>query len=272
MIAIDRRHNRTVTRPIGKHNPKLSSLRKALVQGTLTPEGRLGLEGPHLIQEAMRSGIPIEDLFLSGDTPIPENVRAAAVHRVPESAFRTMARTRESQGVIGLVVPPPQSLDRIFERVGEGPVLVLCGLQDPGNVGAILRSAEAFGAAGVVATPETAGCYNDKLVRASAGSLLRLPVAWHTPIGKFAREAAKRNVRIIGTSASGDTGLDAVDFTIPTAILIGSEGSGLDAGAREHADFMFRIPMADPVDSLNAATAAAIVLYEASRKRRGDAR
>lgn len=269
MFTLSNRHNRTVTRPIGKHNPKLSAIRKALGQGALTPDGRLALEGPHLLEEAVRSGIAVEELFLSGDTPIPAKVRARLVHRVPEAAFRTMAQTRESQGVIGLVVPPPQHLDRIFGRTKSGPILVLCGLQDPGNAGTILRSAEAFGAAGVVATPRTVGWPNDKLVRASAGSLLRLPLAWDTPLDHFAEKARKNKIRIAGAAADGHTDLDAADFTIPTAILIGREGLGLDPGERKHADFVFRIPMANPVESLNAATAAAVILYEAARKRKG---
>lgn len=258
-----------MTRPIGKHNPKLSAVRKALGQGTLTADGRLPLEGPHLLREAMRSGIAIEDLFLAGDTPIPENVRAQSVHRVPEAAFRTMARTRESQGVIGLVVPPPQHLDRIFEQITNGPILVLCRIQDPGNAGTILRSAEAFGAAGVMATPQSVGWSNDKLVRASAGSLLRLPLVWEIPIDHFAAEARKNEVRIAGAATDGHTDLHTVDFTVPTAILIGREDSGLNADERKHADFIFRIPMVNAVESLNAATAAAVILYEASRKRKG---
>jgi TrmH family RNA methyltransferase len=256
---------------VGKRNPRLVQIRKALRGGTLTDDGLLPVEGSHLLVEAVHSNVAIHELYLIEGAPVPAGIDGVPIQRVAASTFRTLGRTRESQGAIALVSAPGSRLDEVFRRAKDrqreryGPVLVLCGIQDPGNAGTMLRAAEAFGAAGVVVTPGSVGCYNDKLVRASAGSLLRLPWAWEVDIEDFSRAARERGIRILGAGADGAVDLDAVNFTAPAAVLIGREGAGLTPVERACADDLVRIPLRPPVQSLNAASAAAVILYAASR-------
>jgi TrmH family RNA methyltransferase len=263
---------------IGKWNPWLTEVRKSLRAGALMAGGLLPIEGPHLLDEALASGVEIHEVLLDQNRKSPDGVPASRIRHVAHSTFRTLGRTRESQGVITLVRPPEPCLDEIFRRAtagdgaprrggpAYGPIVLLCGLQDPGNAGTIFRSAEAFGAAGVVATPGTVTCYNDKLLRASAGSFLRLPRAWDVDLTAFVRQAGERGIRILAASPRGSVRVDEVDFGRPTAVMIGREGAGLDPTELDAADELVRIPLRPPVESLNAASAALVFLYAASRE------
>jgi TrmH family RNA methyltransferase len=144
-------------------------------------------------------------------------------------------------------------------------ILVLTGLQDPGNLGAILRSAEAFGATGILALSGTVSPWNPKAIRASAGSVFRMPLIAANAEECFTalREAG---VCILTTTVHAAQPIDLIDLTGPTAFLIGNEGNGVPAHISVHADQTVTIPCPGPVESLNAAVAASILLYEASRQ------
>ncbi len=250
--------------PIGKHNPKLAQIRRAFREGGLTEDGLLPIEGPRLLDEVSRSGVEVRELFVrEGETC---DVKAARSYTVARPVFRSLGATREPQVVIALVSPPIFSLESML---GDAHLLliVLCGLQDPGNVGNILRIAEAFQASGCIATEGTASQYNDKVVRASAGSLFRLPHVWGVGFGTVIDEIKSRGVRIVGTAMRSDRTVEDEDWRRPSAILLGNEGAGLSFEERNACDSIVRIPHAGAVDSLNAATAAGIVLYEAARCR-----
>jgi TrmH family RNA methyltransferase len=145
-------------------------------------------------------------------------------------------------------------------------LLVLAGLQDPGNLGTILRSAEAFGATGVIALPGTVSAWNQKAVRASAGSLFRLPLIASTAEEAFPR-LREAGLRIFTTAVEGAQAAPLADLTQPVAVLIGNEGNGVAAEIAAQADAALTIPCPGPVESLNASIAASILLYEASRQR-----
>src|SRR5579872_7253734 len=160
----------TVTSP---HNPWIKELRKAIRRGGQTDDGLVVAEGPHLIAEALRSKCEIPAVFVTEAARGPmaqclDQVEAAKVSTVPTGLFREISTTETSQGVIALVRPPQWTLEQVFG--GTPLVVILDGLQDPGNAGTVLRAAEAFGATGVVALKGTVNPYNPKCVRASAGS------------------------------------------------------------------------------------------------------
>src|SRR2546428_13367805 len=158
---------------IGKHSRKLAALRKATKHGNLTRDGLLPIEGPILLEEAQRSGIEIVDVFLRSGTATPDSL-SQKVLDVPPDVFKTIKETEHSQGIIATIRPRQFDLTEVL-AASPALITVLSRLQDPGNVGTILRIAEAFGATACVALRGTASFYNGKVVRASAGSIFRLP-------------------------------------------------------------------------------------------------
>ncbi|HEX8984723.1 MAG TPA: RNA methyltransferase [Bryobacteraceae bacterium] len=251
-------------------NPLVKEIRRAVARGSLTREGFAVAESFHLLDEALASGCEI------GAVIAAESARAAVAGRAAglpgarllvfaDALFRSISATETSQGVIALVRPPAWSLDALFG--GTPLVLVLDGIQDPGNAGAILRAAEAFGATGIVFLKGAVSPYNPKAVRASAGSVFRIPLVTglEADAVRTALEAHALDVYAAMPAASrsiADAGLSR-----PCAILIGSEGRGLREGLREGA-VEVHIPVAG-VESLNAAMAAGVLLYEARRQRKG---
>jgi TrmH family RNA methyltransferase len=189
--------------------------------------------------------------------------RGAEVIRVSDKAFRTISSTETSQGVLALVEPPAQNIDDVFRD----PLLVvvLDGIQDPGNAGAILRVAEAFGASGVVLLKGCVNPYNPKAVRASAGSLFRLPVISGVSAETILETVRNRRMALFAAMPRADKLVAEAEFTRPVAIVLGSEGRGVSPALSEAAEGV-RIPTRS-VESLNAAVAAGVLLYEASRQR-----
>jgi TrmH family RNA methyltransferase len=187
---------------------------------------------------------------------------------MPTGILSSVLTTETPQPVGALVEVPDWTLSHVL---GPGKwsaplILVLAGLQDPGNLGTILRSAEAFGASGIVALPGTVSQWNPKAVRASAGSVFRLPLIATTPEECFST-LRKAGIRILTTTVRAAEPLDFNDLTGPTAFLIGNEGSGVPDNLAAHADEAITIPCPGAVESLNAAVAASVLLYESSRQR-----
>ena len=250
---------------IGKHHRRLREVRHALRAGELTPDGWLPVEGPHLLEEAVRSGLEVSEAFVRDGQEPPAGVQR--VYTVGVKVFANLAPTRHSQGVIALVRIPTHTLAEVISRAGR--IAVLCGLQDPGNVGTILRLADAFGCAGCISVAPTVNFYNDKVVRASAGSLFRLPHVRLPGINLIREPLKQASVGIIGTAPDAVKSIRDQDWTRPTAILLGNEGHGLGRPERQVCDTVLRIPCPGPAESLNTASAAAIVLYEAARTSAG---
>lgn len=245
-------------------NPLLKEVRRAASRGELTSHGLCVAESFHLLDEALRSGCRVDTVLVaeSAQTRVP-TLAGARLLVVAERAFAEVASTETSQGVIALVEPPRWTLDAVF-RPGAMAVL-LDGIQDPGNAGAILRSAEAFGATGALLLKGTVSPFNPKTLRASAGSLFRLPF-----VTGFDAEAARTTLTQQGidwyaADPRGPLPLPEADLTQPFALVIGAEGRGVSATLADGARGL-RIPT-ERVESLNAATAAAVILYEAARQR-----
>ena len=251
---------------LGKHSRTLVQLRKAIRQGTLTADGLLPIEGPILLEEANKSRIEVVDVFRRSGAPVPP-VQSNSSYEVSREVFKTLQETEHSQGVIATVRPRQFTMAELLSAA-PALVVVLCRLQDPGNVGTILRVSEAFGATGCIALRGTAGFHNSKVVRASAGSVFRLPHVGELDLKKTIDALRSKNVGIIGTAPTSESSVEKWDWRRPTAVLIGNEGAGLNREELSYCDTVLQIPHNRTVESLNSAVAAAVILYEASKQRR----
>jgi TrmH family RNA methyltransferase len=246
---------------------------RAALQGreSLSPEA-IGVEGRRLVEEALRSDLAVEALLVSesGDRLLkllaPLLAAGARLLRTSDRLFATVTGTETPQGVAALVQPRRWRLEDLL-RGADSLVVVLAGVQDPGNVGTIVRTAEAFGASGVIALRGTANPYAPKALRASAGSALRLPmIAGQAPAVALA-QLRVMGVALVAASLSSGLAPHEMDWRAAAAVLIGNEGGGLAEEVERSADFRVKIPLATGVDSLNAAVAAGVLLYEAARQR-----
>jgi len=240
----------------------IKDLRRAILRGSLTEKGLCAGESFHLLREALRSGRRVDSVIAS------ESARRAieeqfgdeelSIALVPEQLFRTIAGTETSQGLIALVEPPVWKIDRLFSA--NSLIVVLDGIQDPGNAGTIVRSAEAFAATGVMFLKGSVNPFNPKTLRASAGSLFRVPfVAALEPA--IARAALLQNRIAIYAGMPQEGERVRPKMARPCALVIGNEGRGVSEEFRSLARPV-SIPTAG-VESLNASVAAAILLYEA---------
>jgi TrmH family RNA methyltransferase len=263
-----------------KQNSRLKELRGALAhpgQGARGLAGResrslAGIEGPKLLEEALRAGLCIACVFVAQgaehlleELPLPAETE---VLLVPREVLDSTLATETPQPMAALVEPPRWDwADVLGGQAKATPlIVVLAGLQDPGNLGTILRSAEAFGALAVVSLPGTVSAWNPKAVRASAGSVFRLPLLSVSAEECFAR-LRESGIRILTTAVDGAEPANLVDLAGPVALLIGNEGNGVPEALAAQTDGAVTIPCPGAVESLNAAVAASVLLYEASRQR-----
>jgi TrmH family RNA methyltransferase len=255
----------------GRHNSLLKELRQAFHRGELTATSECAIEGFRVIEEAIRSGLRFRAVFVSESGQaraaklLPQIKSQVETVLIPDKLFASAVPSEAPQGVAALVHIKPHTLDNLIENAS-GPLLVVTGLQDPGNLGTILRSAEAFGSAGVVLGEGTVSLYNSKVVRASAGSIFRLATLKADLKGVIETLRA-RGIRLLATSSHKGTALPKADLSGKTAIFIGNEGAGLDKKLIAEMDELIMIPHSPRVESLNAGIAASIILYEAARQR-----
>jgi len=279
-----------------RENKWLKIFRGAL-RGTGPSEGEpIGVEGPKLVEDALRSGLQAEALLVSESgeaSELEQLLRAAGeseegiprsrVMRTTDKLFASVAGTETPQGVAALFRQPVWEFDDVVRgaaavdgslRGDAALVVVMAAVQDPGNIGTIVRSAEAFGATGVVTTRGSADPWSPKALRASAGSGLRFPVLRGMAIPVLLAQLRVAGVRIVAASShsvavTGARADAAADLREAVAIFIGNEGAGLPAEIEHGADARISIAMSAAVESLNAGVAASVVLYEAARQRTG---
>jgi TrmH family RNA methyltransferase len=245
-------------------NPLLKDVRKAVSRGSLTEGGFAVAEGFHLLDEAMKSQCEISAVIVSESAASRvDGMKAARVISVPDTIFDGLASTETTQGVIALVRPPAWTLDQVLR--GKSLVVILDGVQDPGNAGAIVRAAEAFGATGAVFLKGSVSPYNPKAMRASAGSVFRLPMTASADENLFLAALDQKRIALYAAMPRVGDAPANVDLTARTAIVIGGEGGGVTPRIAEKA-IGLRIPTCG-VESLNAAVAAGVLLYEARRQR-----
>jgi TrmH family RNA methyltransferase len=231
------------------------------------------LDGEHLLAEAIGSGIRIDTVAFADSAPIGELMRAAerngaSVFSVSAQVLAAISPVREPSGVVAIAAKRHVTLDDVFAK-RPALVVMLIGVQDPGNVGATIRAAEGCGATGVVCSEAAADPFSWKALRGAMGSAFRLPVVAKQPVETAIARARARGLRVVATTARDGKLLPECDLRGPVAILFGSEGRGLADTLVGAADYRMTIPMQPPVESLNVAVSAALVLYEATRQRRG---
>ena len=245
-------------------NPRIKQLRAAFAGQARLASGLIAIEGEHLLQEALRSGQALKTIFLSERAELPSYVPAnVEVIRVANDVFATVADTQTPQGIAALLVPPVGSVESML--AGVPLILIAVGLQDPGNLGTLIRSAEAFGATGVLTTPGSVSPWNGKCLRASAGSVFRVPLA--SADGDTMERLEQAGIALLAAVKDDATPAGESDLRQPCALLIGNEGAGLSEDWLRMADARITVPCPGWVESLNAAVAGSILLYEASRQR-----
>lgn len=257
----------------GWHNALVKELRRAFAHGELTPDGYCAIEGLRILEEAIRSGLKFRAVFFNetaaGGAERLLSQLGAQVETLllPDKLFASVVPSEAPQGVAALVRWKEFSLEDVLARSQAGPLLAIAGVQDPGNLGTILRSAEAFGAGGVVLGEGTVSPFNPKVVRASAGSVFRLPLA-RTSLSEALDRMKALSLRLVATSSHKGTPLPEAKLVGPLVIFIGSEGAGLPRDLISKMDEVVAIPHSPKVESLNVGVAASIVLYEVARQRR----
>jgi TrmH family RNA methyltransferase len=256
---------------VSRQNTLVKDLRKAFSQATPADDGSVAIEGVKLVEEAIRSGLRLRAVFFSesarerANRLLPQLSQATETILLPDDIFHSAVATETPQGVAALVQPLACTLEDLFRPAA--PLILGCaGLQDPGNLGTILRSAEAFGASGVLTTDGTVSAANPKVARASAGSVFRLPVIKLSTAQALAA-LEENSIRLAVTSSHKGRPVQEIDLTLRTAIFIGSEGQGVPRALLDAADEAILIPHSPKVESLNAGIAASILLYEAQRQR-----
>jgi TrmH family RNA methyltransferase len=228
-------------------------------------------EGVRLVEEALEAGVPLRGVVVAADFPGTERAdallrevagRAVPIEQVPVRVFRELASVETPQGVLAIVEHPSWTFDHLQPGPGR-PVLVLDAVQDPGNVGTLLRTAFALGATGAVLLRGSADLQNPKVVRAGMGATFRLPVV-SAELTEFTAWARREHVRVWAAAADG-TPLRRTTAPERLAVVVGNEGSGVRPAVRQIAELQVAVPLARGAESLNVAVAAGILLYEVIR-------
>ncbi len=243
-------------------NPLIRDIARRLEERT-----HLLLEGEKAILDAVAAGIALEHL-LHDESVRPGRLAAltsAHPRLVSRGVLERLADAKTPQHLLAVARRRDVPVAEILAR--EGPIVFAFAVQDPGNLGAIVRVAEAAGGAGVVAAPGTADFFHPRAVRGSAGSVLRLPVSGRVSFEPFAADAKAAGRPICGATAAGGENVFEAPLDPRSVLVVGAEGTGLPAGAYRYLDRRLTIPMRAPVDSLNAAVATALLLYSPSLRR-----
>jgi RNA methyltransferase, TrmH family len=248
-------------------NSFLKGVRRAAKAGKLTENGLVVVEGPHLLQEALRSSWNVEKILTTanGLERYRELLQAAKVEviKVSSRAFAATASTETTQEVLALLRPREWPWDEVWRQ--PALLVALDAIQDPGNAGTMVRSAEAFGATGVIFLQGSVRVPNGKFLRASAGSIFRLPYLEEIRAKDFIRQAAQNRTAMYALTAAGKVMITEADLSRPCCLITGNEGSGVSNDVLAQAQGL-SIPMSK-VESLNAAVACSLALFEAYKQR-----
>jgi TrmH family RNA methyltransferase len=258
----------TPTSIVSRVNPRVKQLRGAFAGSARLGAGLVAIEGETLIEEALRSGLTLKTVFVSEGREAPHWVpREVEVLYLTGEVFASAVDTVHPQGIAALVEPPVWGMEAA--RAASGLLLIAAGVQDPGNLGTLVRSAEAFGASAVLTTPGTVSEWNQKAVRASAGSVFRVPVVAVTEAEIATLRASGVRVYAAVSGDGGAVAVSEVDLRGACAVMIGNEGAGIAEEWLALADARITSPMPGRVESLNAGVAGSLLLYEAARQRAG---
>jgi 23S rRNA (guanosine2251-2'-O)-methyltransferase len=240
--------------------------------------------GIHAVREALEAGSTFDRVVIAKgrqDSRIEEIVQLARQRSIPvrfedRSQLDRLANTRDHQGVVAIAAArAAATLDDILERANaskdqRGLIVLLDGVEDPHNLGAIIRTSLAAGAHGIVIPERRAAGLTDTVARASAGALAHLPIAKVTNLARTMEELKEAGYWLVGLDENGEKNYTEVDYTSPTGIVMGGEGNGLHELTRKRCDFVVSLPTTGPVKSLNVSVATGVVLFEALRQRHPD--
>jgi TrmH family RNA methyltransferase len=263
-----------------RHNPTVRTFRSLARHRS---GGQVLLEGEHLVREALDAGVQIVTAALAARLlersshprlqtvhQLADRLRnsGARVLSVSEQVMAAMSPVQTPSGIVAIAEAALPPLQRVVRDGTAAPLLViLAGVQDPGNLGGVVRTAEAAGATGLVACEPSADPYSWKALRGAMGSTFRLPVPERVTAEIAVAEARRQGLRIVAAVPRGGTSMHEADFLRPLAVMLGGEGGGLAADLLDHADERLTVPMKAPVESLNVGISAAVILYEAYRQR-----
>jgi len=239
------------------------------------------LTGIHAVREALEAGSAFDRIVIAKgrqDTRIEDIVQLArargiAVRFEDRGQLDRLANIRDHQGVVAIVAArAPATLEDILQRANQsksqqGLIVLLDGVEDPHNLGAVIRTALAAGAHGVVIPERRAAGLTDTVARASAGALAHLPVAKVTNLARAMEDLKEAGYWLVGLDETAEKSYTEVDYTMPTGIIMGGEGKGLHELTRKRCDFVVSLPTTGPVKSLNVSVATGVVLFEALRQR-----
>ena len=257
------RDNRTVKFLASLGDPKVRKKEQAFL-----------IEGVKMVEEALRDGLGVKHVIATpsltqhhgkGVIKLAER-RGIDILWISERLMDQLAESKTPQPVMALMAMREHSAEELLNHAS-GLIVLAHELQDPGNLGTIIRTAEAVGAAGVAITPRSVDPHHPKTLRATVGSILRLPVVKITDERAFLERCRTKGFQTVAMVLNGERMLFELDLTRPTAVIVGQEGAGLQGALLDDVDLRIRIPMAGTIDSLNAAVSAAVFLYETYRQR-----
>jgi RNA methyltransferase, TrmH family len=232
------------------------------------------IEGVKMVEEALRDNLGVKTVIATpsltqhhgkGVLKLSES-KGIDIIWVSERVMDIIAESKTPQPIMAVVKMKQYTEESLLNHKAR-LIVVAHQLQDPGNLGTIIRTAEAVGSSGIAITQNTVDPFNAKAVRASMNSILRLPVVLVGDVASFIQTCRLTGFQTVATALNGDKSHFAVDMTKPTAVIVGREGAGLPQSIMADIDLRVRIPMVETIDSLNVATAAAVILYEAMRQR-----
>lgn len=248
-----------------KENPIYKAALKLTKKKYRDETGRYLQEGIKPLKDAFDLGIAVRTVFIAEGTDAAFQIPEKTAVILDRKLFEGLSDTETSQGVIAVVEKRHRTAEDFAKAVGDGNLIILDRLQDPGNIGTIVRTAEAAGYQGIMVTPGTGDVYAPKVVRAAAGSLLRMPVFAAADAIQAVEMTRRMKKTLVVTSLEDAEDCFEADLTQDIALVIGNEGQGVGQSFLDAADRKIRIPMEGAIESLNAAVAAGILMYQ-SRK------
>jgi len=260
----------TYTEIMSVQNNRVKEWAQLLERRGRDKQGKYLIEGYHLVEEALRAGAPVETIVFSVDKGSPEELTEWAEDHVEwvgvsQAVLDKCSDTQTPQGIFAVVAKPGLDPDELLTSALELAV-VLDGVQDPGNLGTIIRSADAVGASAVVLGRGTVDLYNPKTIRSTMGSMYHLPIV-EADLLELLPRARERGVRLVTTSLQAQRSCYDTDLRQPTWLILGNEAKGVSPAVAAQSDVQVIIPMQGKAESLNVAMAATVLLFEASRQR-----
>ncbi|MBQ0042046.1 MAG: RNA methyltransferase [Lachnospiraceae bacterium] len=236
-------------------------------KGLYIIEGRkLFLEAP--VDDIVEAYVE-ERIWDSPDTVLKDKLKKVKAESVSTEVMKKMCDTKTPQGILAVLKTPKYALEDMIKNENVKPLLLIIEeLQDPGNLGTLLRTGEGAGVTGIILSPGTVDIYNPKVIRGSMGSIFRMPVCQVDNLDSAINRIKSEGIKVYAAHLKGEKFHDEFDYATGTAFLIGNEGNGLTQHTADQADCYVRIPMEGKVESLNAAIAGTLLIYEANRQRR----